>query len=165
LRVISLRGKELVADKLWLLSKHIDEITLRNEVDENEFFNVYRNISILDSSLQIAVIYGATYLASNKERGDLSLEILKTAQIFYPDNFQFIFMELVFSIVYSEIKDVSHLKQVASKIEKIPNSEKYIGRIDVAKWVDDIIFYLLEKNRISEIKESDKIWLQNLKKD
>lgn len=164
LRVISLNGRYLLADKFWLLSKYIDETKKKEDVDSDELFNFYKNLILLDSTLEIAVIYSSTYLASNKNRYDLAIALLKIAQLFSPNNFQYVFTELVFNVVYKENQDIEHLKKMAKKIAKMPNKEKYIGRIDVNKWVDDIILYLQKDIVKKQILEEDRKWLDSIKK-
>jgi len=164
LRVISPNGRHLLADKFWLLSKNIDEFGIKDEVNLKKFFEVYKNIAILDSTFEIAIIYSSTYLASIEERGDLAIKLIKIAQILNPNNFQYLFIELIFQVVYMENHNLNELKKLTYKISKIDDSEKKIGRIDVTKWSNDIILYLQKNNIKSKIKAVDKIWLKSVKK-
>ena len=164
LRVVSPNGEHLLADKFWLLSKNIDEIGKGDQVELEQFFKVYTNITILDSTLEIAIIYASTYLASIKERGDLAIKLLQIAQLFNPDNFQYLFTELIFQIIYVKNSDRKELIYLAEKISRMPDLEKNIGRIDVTKWADDIIFFLHKNSVQTEIKEVDKLWLKSVER-
>jgi len=164
LRVASPNGEHLLADKFWLLSKNIDEIGKGDDVDLEQFLEVYTNILILDSSLEIAIIYASTYLASIKERGDLAIKLLQTAQLLNSENFQYFFTELIFQIVYLENCDMVRIRNIVKKISKISNREKYIGRIDVVKWADDIILHLHKNSVKEEIREVDKLWLKSVER-
>ena len=161
LRLTSPNSEHIFADKFWLLSKHIDEMENGENVDVDIFYKVYQNIAVLDSTLEISTIYASTYLASIQERGDLAIEILKIAQKLDPNNFQYLFTELVFQIVYLENKGYEVLK-LAKKISKLSDIEKNIGRIDVNKWADDIILYLQKESIKTKIQEVDKIWLKSV---
>ena len=164
LRAVSLNGEHLLADKFWLLSKYIDETKMGDEVNSEEFFQVYKSIAILDSSLEVAIIYASTYLASIQERDDLAIKLLQIGQMLNPDSFQYIFTELIMNIVYIENRDLEYLQKLAKKISRLPDRKKYIGRIDVTKWADDIISYLQQKSIKQKIREEDQKWLKSIER-
>jgi hypothetical protein len=163
LRVSSPTFYHLLADKIWLISNRIDEMSRKDEVDIDEFFTVYHNLITLDSTFEIAVIYSSTYLASIEERGDLAVKLLQTAQLFQPTNFQYLFTELVFQIAYLKSENIEYLKDLATRCGDIEDSYKYIGRIDVALWVDDIILYLQDSATQKEIQRESREWLNSIK--
>lgn len=164
LRVSSPTANKILADKMWLLSKNIDEIRRGDAVDEVEMFKVYKNIAILDSTLEVAVIYASTYLASIKEREDLAVKLLQTAQLLDEDNFQYLFSELIFQIAYLNSRDSEYLKLLAKRCYEVEDSYKIIGRIDVTKWVDDIILYLQESDTQREIQKENREWLKSMER-
>jgi hypothetical protein len=161
--LIAPNSEHILADKFWLLSSNIDEMRLGKNVDIENFFQAYKNILLLDSSFEIAIIYSSTYLASNLNRGDLAIELLQIAQKLNPSSFQYAFTELIFQIVYINNNDIKKLKLLANKIVKMPNRQKYIGKIDVNNWANDIITYLNQNSIKKEIQEVDKSWLKSIK--
>lgn len=162
LRFSSPTANQIVADKMWLLSKNIDEINKGEQVDEVEMLQVYKNIAILDSTLEVAVIYASTYLVSIKERGDLAVQLLQVAQLLSPNNFQYLFTELIFQIAYLKNQDINYLKLLAKRCAEVEESREMIGQINVTKWVDDIILYLQKYDTQKKIRKENREWLKSM---
>ncbi len=164
LRVSTPTANSLLADKLWFLTKNIDEITKGDEVDSSEMFQVYKNIAILDPTLEIAVIYASTYLVSIAERGDLAIKLLKIAQKLDRDNFQYLFTELIFQIAYLHNPNLNYLKELAIQCGKVQKDKEVIGKIDVTQWVNDIITYLQNREIQQKIYQKNREWLHSFNK-
>ena len=163
LRAVSPNSEHIFADKFWLLSSNIDEMRNKENINLDIFLQTYKNILILDSNFEIPIIYASTFLASNLNRGDLAIELLQLAQILNPDSFQFLFTELIFQIIYLENSNKNELIQLANRVIKMPDYEKYIGKINVREWANDIITYLNQKNTQKEIQEVNRNWLKSVK--
>ena len=162
LRVTSPTANSAVADKVWFLTKYIDEIYRGNRVDEVELFEVYRNLAIIDPTFEIGIIYASTYLVSIAERGDLAIELLKTAQKLDSNNFQYIFTELVFQIAYLHNSDIGYLKHLAKKCAEV-RTDRVVGNLRVDTWVDEILEYLHKKEVQQKILEDDRKWLEDIR--
>jgi hypothetical protein len=160
LRLFSFSARHLIADYFWLLSHRVDEVGKKRAVNLDEFMSVYSALAILDTSLEIGVIYSSTYVASIEERGDLGIELLQLGQKFEPESFQFLFTELIFQIVYIRNRNIEYLKNLAQKVSKLPNSEKFIGKIDVKSWTDDIIRYLQREEVERNIRKKNREWVE-----
>ena len=162
MRVTSPTTNSAVADKVWFLTKYIDEIYRGNGVDEVELFEVYRNLAIIDPTFEIGIIYASTYLVSIAERGDLAIELLKTAQRLDRSNFQYLFTELVFQIAYLHNSDIGYLKSLAKKCAEV-GTDRVVGNLRVDTWVDEILEYLHKREVQQKILENDREWLEDIR--
>ncbi len=156
-------GRKLLADRIWLLSRYIDEINKKNSPQAEQIELVYKNITILDSNLRIANIYGATYLASNLEQPKLAIKLLQISRLIGGDNFENLFTELIFRIVYLKDNNFDDLKNLAEQVAKMNDEVKKVGKIDVRGWAEEIIIYLQNEEINKKIKTEDRQWLESFK--
>ncbi len=163
LRGISPTANSFIADRIWFLTKYIDEIYLSGKVDREDFFKVYRNLLILDPSFEMTTIYSTTYLASIQDRADLAVRLLQLAQKLNPRSFQYLFTELIFQIAYLHSSDLEYLKNLAYKSASIGGT-KIVGRIRVDKWSLEIIQYLQKRETQQKLIKQHKEWLRKVKK-
>ncbi|HIO71453.1 MAG TPA: hypothetical protein EYG60_05930 [Campylobacterales bacterium] len=162
LRVTSPTANSAVADKVWFLTKYIDEIYQSDRVDEVELFEVYRNLTIIDPAFEIGVIYASTYLVSIAERGDLAIKLLKTAQQLDSSNFQYLFTELVFQIAYLHNSNIRYLENLAKRCAEV-GTDRVVSNLRVDTWIDEILKYLHKKEVQQKILENDRKWLGNIR--
>ncbi len=165
IRIFSLNNgsRELLADKLWLSSRYIDEINRRKSVNSDQVFKVYKNIALIDSTLQIATIYGATYLASILERADLGVKLLNFSNLVGKENFQKLFTELILKVVYLKDNNKNELINLAEKVAKYNKDDEVlkIGQINVKNWANEFIIYLKNIETENKIKKEDREWLKS----
>ena len=162
LRVTSPTANSAVADKVWFLTKYIDEIYQSDRVDEVELFEAYRNLTIIDPAFEIGVIYASTYLVSIAERGDLAIKLLKTAQQLDSSNFQYLFTELVFQIAYLHNSNIRYLENLAKRCAEV-GTDRVVSNLRVDTWIDEILKYLHKKEVQQKILENDRKWLGNIR--
>jgi len=165
IRIFSLNNgsRKLLADKLWLSSRYIDEINRRKSVNSDQVFKVYKNIALIDSTLQIATIYGATYLASILERADLGVKLLNFSNLVGEENFQNLFTELILKVVYLKDNNKNELMGLAEKVAKYNKDDEVlkIGQINVTNWANEFIIYLKNIETENKIKKEDREWLKS----
>ena len=107
-------------------SRYIDEINRRKSVNSDQVFKVYKNIALIDSTLQIATIYGATYLASILERADLGVKLLNFSNLVGKENFQKLFTELILKVVYLKDNNKNELINLAEKVAKYNKDDEVL---------------------------------------
>jgi hypothetical protein len=165
IRIFSLNNgsRKLLADKLWLSSRYIDEINRRKSVNSDQVFKVYKNIALIDSTLQIATIYGATYLASILERADLGVKLLNFSNLVGEENFQNLFTELILKVVYLKDNNKNELMGLAEKVAKYNKDDEVlkIGQINVTNWANEFIIYLKNIKTENKIKKENREWLKS----
>ena len=148
LRILVPNGEHFIADYFWLITKYIDEVG-NKKVDIDKFFQAYKSLIILDASFETAVIYSATYLATVPDKPKLAIKLLELALEFYPNNFQYLFTDLIFKVIYTKY-NLDEVVKLADRIAKLPDIEKKVGKINVATWSEDIIQVL--KIKKTELK-------------
>ena len=78
------------------------------------------------------------YLATVPEKPKLAIKLLELALEFYPNNFQYLFTNLIFKVIYTKY-NLDEVVKLADRIAKLPDIEKKVGKINVATWSEDII--------------------------
>jgi len=162
-RALSGYAHTLYADRLWLLSNTVGEVAVGDsfKADEKEVYEATRTIVVMDPFFYPALNYGATYLASIKNRLDLALKLVELAKIFNPEDFKIYFLEILLILTYEDEDKIDDEKiaALAKKAALLPDSQKILGNMLVNDWVEDILIYARDKKGKRAQAIEDLKWL------
>ncbi|MDR2638312.1 MAG: hypothetical protein LBC09_00570 [Helicobacteraceae bacterium] len=158
LRAMSGYARAVVGDFVWLKSRYVDEIRYGDAVDTDAMSAVFRAQVLLDPQFTVPVRYAATYLASIPKKPLLGVELLELSEKLNPDRFDLLMNEALIRVNYDVPFSADRLDEIASIIEKLPESSKRIGMIVIDdEFVQDLVAYIRAKESNWEMVEADLV--------
>ncbi len=163
-RALSGNMHTLVADWFWLLSNTIGELSKSSDsVEDDELFKATKSIATLDPYFKHPTLYAATFFSSIQEDLNRSNGVLRYARTLNNQEFQYYFLEILNAITYADeyayAYDMSELIALSKKAFALPDSQKYIGRMSVKDFIEDIVAFSLNKKLQAIRKKEDLKWL------
>ncbi len=149
----------LTADWIWLKSRHIDEWGRGDAAQAEEVHAALYSVALLDPYFTEPVIYGATYLASIHDRSDLALNLLQSAQMQNPSDFDLLMGEALLRVTYRVPASGDRLRELAGRIEALEEDQKRIGPIKMDDWLAEALIYVRTQEGQRQMVREDLIWL------
>lgn len=141
----------LLADKLWLMSNQIDEISIVYSKDKEKAIKQmekgFDTISILDPNFSSPIVYSATYFMTvnkTKENFELGMNLINKALEKAPNNKQLLYIKFVFLTTFPEYKpDINVVIDLAQRLYKIGMINS--GPLKVDDFIAETVEFLSEE--------------------
>lgn len=149
----------LLADRLWLQSNSIGEMSRQDATDEDSFAHAFKTIAVMDPHFFTAISYGALYLASMKDRIDLAVEILDTGLESDSENFDLMMLKLSLIVSYETPMDYEKIRTLAQQTARLAEKRNQVREGIALEFVESVLTHAAQQtNRTQEIYQ-DLIWL------
>lgn len=157
----------LSADRLWLASNSVSELTKRSSFDVNkeEFNKAFETIAVMDPRFFPTINYGATYLASIQKDLDSAITIIDRALIFNKEDFRLLFLKMILLATYArDDNDMLRAQEVSKKLIEL-NSKKVFLNLKVDDLIEEL--YILSSSKSAKLHKEieDLIWLYKKSKN